>query len=244
MSRLAPIVRREFSAYFNTPLAAVFLVMFLFLTGIFTFNVGQLYERGQADLRPFFDFNPWLFLFLAPAISMRLWAEERRIGTIELVTTLPISIRDLVVGKWLAAWAFACVALVLTLPIWLTVEYLGEPDRGAILGGYVGSALMAGAFLAIGSALSAVTKNQVVAFVLCAVVCFLLLMAGYPVVLDFLGGWASPGVAEAVASVSLLTHFEPMERGVIDLRDVLFFAAVVAAFLWLNILLIEWKKAD
>jgi ABC-2 type transport system permease protein len=175
---------------------------------------------------------------------MRLWAEERRIGTIELVTTLPISIRDLVVGKWLAAWAFACVALALTVPIWFTVEYLGEPDRGAIIAGYVGSALMAGAFLAIGSALSAVTKNQVVAFVLCAVVCFLLLMAGYPVVLDFLGGWASPAVAEAVASVSLLTHFEPMERGVIDLRDVLFFAAVVAAFLWLNILLIEWKKAD
>ncbi len=244
MNRIGPIFRREFASYFNTPLAAVFLVMFLFLTGIFTFNVGQLYERGQADLRPFFDFNPWLFLFLIPAISMRLWAEERRSGTIELVTTLPISIRDLVIGKWLAAWAFACVALVLTVPIWLTVEYLGAPDRGAIMAGYIGSALMAGAFLAIGSALSAVTKNQVVAFVLCAVVSFLLLMAGYPIVLDFMRGWASPAVAEGVASISLLTHFEPMERGVVDLRDVLFFAAVVAAFLWLNTLLIEWKKAD
>lgn len=243
MSRLAPIVRREFSAYFNTPLAAVFLVMFLFLTGIFTFNVGQLYERGQADLRPFFDFNPWLFLFLVPAISMRLWAEERRIGTIELVTTLPISIRDLVVGKWLAAWAFACVALALTVPIWLTVEYLGEPDRGAILAGYVGSALMAGAFLAVGACISSTSKSQVIAFVSCVVACFLLLLTGFPAVQDFFNGWAPRAVVEAVSSMSVLTHFDSMVRGVLDARDLLYFISVMVAFLFMNALLIDWKKA-
>ena len=244
MSRLAPIVRREFAAYFNTPLAAVFLVMFLFLTGIFTFNVGQLYERGQADLRPFFDFNPWLFLFLVPAISMRLWAEERRIGTIELVTTLPISIRDLVVGKWLAAWAFACVALALTVPVWATVGWLGSPDHGAIAVGYLACALLSGCFLAVGAFLSAFTKNQVIAFVLCGVASFLLLVTGFPVVLDFVSGWLPRYAVEAISAMSALTHFESMMRGVLDGRDVLYFVSLAAAFLFLNGVVVEWKKAE
>jgi ABC-2 type transport system permease protein len=180
IARTLVIARREFAAYFATPLAAVFLVIFLFLAGLFTFNIGSFYERGQADLRPFFQFHPWLFLFLVPAVSMRLWAEERRTGTIELLTTLPFRLGELVVGKFLAAWGFTLVALALTLPTWITVNWLGEPDNGVILCGYVGSALMAGAFLAVGACISSTSKSQVIAFVSCVVACFLLLLTGFP----------------------------------------------------------------
>jgi len=242
--RIAVVFRREFRSYFQTPLAAVFLVIFLFLAGLFTFNIGGLYERNQADLRPFFQFNPWLYVFLVPAVSMRLWAEERRTGTIELIMTLPFGAADLVIGKFLAAWGFTTVALALTFPLWITVSWLGNPDHGTILVAYLASALLAGAFLAVGSCLSALTKNQVIAFVLCAVACFVLLLAGFPAVIDFLRGWAPAGVVEGLASTSALTHYESMMRGVVDLRDVLYFALVIAAFLVINVFAIDWKKSD
>ncbi|QDU68109.1 ABC transporter permease [Engelhardtia mirabilis] len=241
---LLAVFRREFASYFATPLAATFLVIFLFLTGAFTFQLGGLYERGQADLRPFFGYLPWLYLFLVPAIAMRLWAEERRIGTVELLVTLPVRLSDLVLGKFLAAWAFACVALALTFPLWMTVSYLGDPDHGVILASYLGAALMAGSFLAVGSCLSALSKNQVVAFVVCVVVCLGLLLSGFPLVLGFLSGWAPEFVVDSVAGLSLLTHFEALQRGVVDLRDVLYFLAVMAGALFLNVLVLDWKKAD
>jgi ABC-2 type transport system permease protein len=242
--RIAVVFRREFRSYFQTPLAAVFLVIFLFLAGLFTFNIGGFYERNQADLRPFFQFHPWLYVFLVPAVSMRLWAEERRTGTIELIMTLPFGAADLVIGKYLAAWAFTTAALALTFPVWITVSWLGNPDHGTILVAYLASALLAGAFLAVGSCLSALTKNQVIAFVLCAVACFVLLLAGFPAVIDFLRGWAPGGAVEGIASTSALTHYESMMRGVVDLRDVLYFVLVIAAFLVINVFAIDWKKSD
>jgi len=243
-ARTAVVFRREFRSYFQTPLAAVFLVIFLFLAGLFAFNIGGFYDRNQADLRPFFQFHPWLYVFLVPAVSMRLWAEERRTGTIELAMTLPFGVRDLVLGKYLAAWAFTSIALALTFPMWITVSWLGEPDHGTIFVAYLASALLGGAFLAIGAFLSALTKNQVIAFVLCAVVCFVLLLAGFPAVLDFLRGWAPQGVVEGLASTSAFTHYDAMMRGVVDLRDVFYFATVIAAFLILNCFAIDWKKSD
>jgi ABC-2 type transport system permease protein len=244
LQRTLVVFRREFRSYFQTPLAAVFLVIFLFLAGLFTFNIGGFYERNQADLRPFFQFHPWLYVFLVPAVSMRLWAEERRTGTIELAMTLPFGVRDLVLGKYLAAWAFTVIALALTFPVWITVSWLGQPDHGTIVVAYLASALLGGAFLAIGAFLSALTKNQVIAFVLCAVTCFVLLLAGFPAVLDFLRGWAPHGVVEGLASTSAFTHYDSMMRGVVDARDVLYFAAVIAAFLVLNCFAIDWKKSD
>jgi ABC-2 type transport system permease protein len=239
-----PVFRREFAAYFASPLAAVFLVIYLFMSGIFTFQLGGFYERGQADLRPFFQGQPWLYLFLVPALSMRLWAEDRRTGTIELLLTLPVSVRDLVLGKFLAAWAFATLALALTLPLWITVGWLGSPDHGAIAVGYLACALLGGTFLALGAFLSAFTKNQVIAFVLCGVAGFLLLAMGFPIVLDFVSGWMPRAAVEALSSMSALTHFEAMMRGVLDLRDVLYFVSMTIAFLFLNAVVVEWKKAD
>jgi ABC-2 type transport system permease protein len=243
-ARIAPIFRREFGAYFASPLAGIFLVIFLFMSGIFTFQLGGFYERGQADLRPFFTGQPWLYLFLVPALSMRLWAEDRRTGTIELLLTLPVSVWDLVVAKFLAAWAFACAALALTVPLWITVAWLGNPDHGSILVGYLACALLSGTFLALGSFLSAFTKNQVIAFVLCGVAGFLLLVTGFPIVLDFVSGWLPRLAVEAISSMSALTHFESMMRGVLDLRDVLYFVSLTAAFLFLNGIVVEWKKAE
>ncbi len=244
MRDLRIIFRREFASYFSTPLAAVFLVIFLFLAGLATFQLGGFFERGQADLRPFFGFHPWLYLFLVPAVSMRLWAEERRLGTIELLMTLPLRTRDLVVGKFLAAWAFVGVALLLTLPLWLTVAWLGDPDHGVILTSYLGSALMAGAFLAVGSCLSSLTKNQVIAFVVCVVACFGFMLAGFPIFLDFFSSWAPQFLVDAIAGISFLTHFESLQRGVVDLRDVLFFLSVIVTFLWMNARFLDWKKAE
>ena len=243
-ARIAPVFRREFGAYFASPLAGIFLVIFLFMSGIFTFQLGGFYERGQADLRPFFTGQPWLYLFLVPALSMRLWAEDRRTGTIELLLTLPVSVWDLVVAKFLAAWAFACAALALTVPLWITVAWLGNPDHGSILVGYLACALLSGTFLALGSFLSAFTKNQVIAFVLCGVAGFLLLVTGFPIVLDFVSGWLPRLAVEAISSMSALTHFESMMRGVLDLRDVLYFMSLTVAFLFLNGIVVEWKKAE
>jgi ABC-2 type transport system permease protein len=238
------IFRRELLSYFATPLAYVFIVIFLAMAGAFAFFLGNFFERGQADLQPFFNFHPWLYLVLIPALAMRLWAEERRSGTIELFLTLPISMTQAVLGKFLAAWAFAGIALVLTFPFWITVNYLGNPDNGVILASYIASWLMAGAFLAIGSALSALTKNQVIAFVVTAAVCFLFTVSGSPLVLGFLTAWAPDGLVRAVASFSFLSHFNAIQRGVIDARDAVFFLSVITAFLFANAVLVELKKAD
>ncbi len=242
MSRTLSIFRREFQGYFATPVAYVFIVIFLFLTGLFTFYIGAFYERGQADLEPFFRYHPWLYMLLIPAISMRLWSEERRSGTLELLLTLPISLAEAVVGKFLAAWAFTAIALALTFPLWLTVNYLGNPDNTVIAAGYLGSLLMAGGFLAIGSCISALTRNQVVAFVISFVVCFAFNLSGFPLVLDFFSGWAPQAVVDAVSSFSFLTHFNSIQKGVIDLRDIIFFTSLIAVWLYANMLAIESGK--
>lgn len=238
------VFKRELLGYFSTPVAYIFLVFFLALTAWFTFQMGGLYERGQADLRPFFGFHPWLFLFLVPALSMRLWAEERRSGTIELLMTLPVTVGQTVVGKFLAAWIFTGIALLLTFPIWLTINYLGDPDNGAILAAYIGSFLMAGGFLAIGSCMSSLTKNQVVALILSLVMCFLFLISGHGAVLDFFYDWAPRAILDAIASFSFLTHFDAISKGVVDVRDLVFFGSVIALFLYANALILELKKAD
>lgn len=243
MQGLKAVFKRELAGYFITPVAYVFIVIFLLLTGIFTFQLGMFYERGQADLQPFFSSHPWLYLFLIPAISMRLWAEERRTGTIELLLTLPISLSAAVLGKFLAAWAFAGVALLLTLPVWLTVNYLGEPDNGAIFAGYVGSFLMAGGFLAIGSCVSASTKSQVIAFIVSLVFCFLFMLAGFRPVVEFFQGWAAAGIVDAIASFSFLTRFDAISKGVIDARDLVFFASLIVAFLIASAVVVQAKKA-
>jgi len=243
MNLVLAIFRREFRGYFATPVAYVFIVIFLVLTGVFTFNIGAFYERGQADLQPFFQFHPWLYMLLIPAISMRLWSEERKSGTIELLMTLPVPLVSAVVGKFLAAWAFTGVALALTFPIVVTVNYLGDPDNPVILSGYLGSLLMAGGFLALGACISAFTKNQVIAFVLSFVACFAFNLAGYPVVLDFFSGWAPAGLVEVVSSLSFLTHFDAILKGVLDVRDVVFFVSTIGLWLYLNTLVIEVNKA-
>jgi len=242
MNQIWPIFKREFAAYFATPLAYVFIVIFLFAMGAFTFYIGHFYDNGTADLGVFFSYHPWLYLFLVPAIAMRLWAEERRTGTMELLLTLPIPLWATVIGKYLAAWAFTGVALILTFPIWLTVNYLGNPDNGVILAGYIGSFLMAGGYLAIGTCLSATTNNQVIAFVVTVVVCFLFTISGAPLVLDVIRGWAPLVLVDAVSSFSFLTHFSAITAGVIDLRDVIFFVSLIGLFLTANVVILDLKK--
>jgi len=244
MRVLNTIFRRELAAYFATPLAYVFIIIFLVLAGALAFFLGNFFERGRADLQSFFSFHPWLYLFLIPAIAMRLWAEERKTGTIELILTLPITIGQAVVGKFLAAWVFCGIALALTFPFWITVSVLGNPDHGVIIAGYIGSWLMAGAFLAVGSAVSAVTRNQVIAFVVAAALCFLMTVAGTPVVLGFFSSWAPAPLVDAIASMSFLTHFLSIVRGVIDAKDLIFFLSIIIAFLFVNTAIVELKKAD
>ena len=243
MNNIKAIFKRELYGYFSTPVAYVFIVIFLFLTGIFTFYIGSFYERNQADLEPFFRFHPWLYLFLIPAIAMRLWSEERKSGTIELLMTLPISIGDAVIGKFLAAWCFSGIALAMTFPMWLTVSYLGEPDHTVIIASYIASLLMAGGFLAIGSCISAITKSQVIAFVISVVICFLFILSGFPLVLNFFQGWAPQVLLDAIASFSFLTHFEAIRKGVIDLRDLIYFSVLIVFWLYATIVTIEAKKA-
>jgi ABC-2 type transport system permease protein len=244
MNAMLNVMRRELGGYFATPVAYVFLVIFLVMTGIFTFYLGGFYERGIADLDPFFRFHPWLYLFLVPAISMRLWAEERRLGTIELLFTLPLTTAQAVVGKFLAAWLFIGLALLLTLPVWLTVNYLGDPDNGVILAAYLGSWLMAGGFLAIGSCMSALTRNQVVAFILSVVACFLFLLSGLPMVMNLFKGWAPQVLLDGIASLSFLRHFADISKGVIDLRDLVYFVLMIGFWLLANVLVLDLKKAD
>ncbi len=244
MNLIHALFRRELQSYFATPVAYVFIVIYLVLMGTFTFYLGQFYERGQADLSSFFNFHPWLYLFLVPAISMRLWAEERKTGSIELLMTMPITAWQAVLGKYLAAWAFTGIALALTFPVWITVNYLGNPDNGSIVAGYVGSFLMAGGFLAIGACLSATTRNQVIAFVLTVVVCFGFLLSGFPLVLDLFSGWAPQALVDGIASLSFLTHFANISKGVIDIRDLIYFGLLIGVFLYANTIVLQWRQAD
>lgn len=244
MSNIWVIFKRELAGYFTTPIAYIFMIIFVFLSGIFAFYIGNFFDRGQADLFPFFTFHPWLYLFLIPALAMRLWAEERKGGTIELLLTMPITMPQAVLGKFLAAWAFTAIALTLTFPIWITVNYLGDPDNGIIFASYIGSLLMAGAFLAIGSCISAITRNQVIAFVVSAVICLLFVLSGHPLVLDFFSAWAPEMIVSAISSFSFLTHFDAISKGVIDIRDIIYFVSLIAFWLYTNAVLIEYKKAD
>jgi len=243
MNGLRLVFQREFMGYFATPLSYIFIVIFLFLTGLTTFYIGQFFETGEASLKGFFSFHPWLYLFLIPAVSMRLWAEESKSGTIELLMTLPVPLWAVVLGKYLAAWGFTLVALGLTFPVWITVNYLGDPDNGVILASYIGSALMAGAYLAIGSTISATTRNQVIAFVITVSVCFLFTVSGLPMVLDFFSAWAPEALLSVIASFSFLAHFDAITNGVIDLRDVVYFASLTGAWLYANAVILEMKKA-
>ncbi|HTW69892.1 MAG TPA: ABC transporter permease subunit [Acetobacteraceae bacterium] len=237
------IAGRELAAYFSTPVATVFIVIFLVLQGALTFNLGDFFARGQADLVPFFTFIPWVFLLLVPAITMRLWAEERRLGTIELLLTLPITQTQAVLGKFLAAWAFCAIALVLTFPFVITVNILGSPDNGVIASGYVGSLLVAGAFLAVGSAMSALTRNQVIAFVLGVAVCFVFAVASYPVVADFLSR-NTPVLADVARRIAVIDRFDDFTRGLISVRDLIFFATFIGFWLYVNAVLVDQRKAD
>jgi ABC-2 type transport system permease protein len=243
MNATLTVFRRELAGYFATPVAYVFIVIFLVLSGALTFTIGNFFARGQADLMPFFSFVPWLFLFLVPALTMRLWAEERRLGTIELLLTLPLAQWQAVLGKFLAAWAFCGIALSLTFPLVMTVNLLGEPDNGVILAGYLGCLLVAGAFLAVGAAISALTKNQVIAFVLAVAACFFLTAAGSPVVTEFLSQ-RIPELADVARAISVTDRLAGFSRGVITARDVIFFASLIAFFLFANTLIIDQRKAD
>jgi len=237
------IAGRELAGYFATPVATVFIVIFLVLQGALTFNLGQFFDRGQADLNPFFTFIPWVFLLLVPALTMRLWAEERRLGTIELLLTLPITQAQAVLGKFLAAWAFCAIALLLTFPFVITVNILGSPDNGVIASGYVGSLLVAGAFLAVGSAMSALTRNQVIAFVLGVAVCFVFSVASYPVVTDFLSR-NTPILADIARRIAIIDRFNDFTRGLISVRDLIFFATFIGFWLYVNAVLVDQRKAD
>ena len=244
MNGIRVIARRELGSYFATPLAYVFILIFLVLAGVFTFYLGNFYERDQADLGPFFNFHPWLYLFLVPAISMRLWSEERKSGSIELLLTLPITRFEAVLGKFIAAWLFAGLALLLTFPLWLTVNYLGQADNGVIFASYIGSWLMAGGFLAIGSCMSAISKSQVIAFILTAAVCLLFVLAGFPLVLNVFKDWLPMLVVDTVASLSFMTHFGAIAKGVLGLQDLLYFVSVIMVWLLATSVVIEIKQAQ
>ena len=243
MRKIFTIADRELAAYFATPVATVFIVIFLVLQGTLTFNLGNFFDRDQADLNPFFTFIPWVFLLLIPAITMRLWAEERRLGTIELLLTLPITQWQAVLGKFIAAWLFCGIALLLTFPFVLTVNFLGNPDNGVIASGYVGSMLIAGAFLAVGSAMSAATRNQVIAFVLAVAICFIFTVASYSLVTDFLSK-NTPVLAEVARRMAVLDRFQNFTRGLIAARDIVYFATFIGFWLFVNTVLVEQRKAD
>jgi len=236
------ISKRELRAYFTTPLAYVFIVIFLALNGVTAFYFGGLFDRGQADMQPLFGFLPWLYLFLIPAVAMRLWAEERKAGTLELLMTLPVSTFSAVFGKFLAAWIFSGIALALTFPVWITVNYLGDPDNGVIIASYLGGFLMAGSYLAIGGFVSSMTRNQVIAFVIGAAVIFLFMMSGLELVQSAFRGWAPELVVDLVRSFSFLVHYDAVIRGVIDIRDMIFFVSIIGVFLFATMVVVDLKK--
>lgn len=245
LTTVKSIFRREFKSYFDSPVAYVFLVAFLVLVGFLTFGVTMFYERRQANLTPFFFWHPWVYLLLVPAATMGLWAEERRTGTIELLLTLPITLAEALVGKFLAAWAFIGIALALTFPIVLTTVWLGDPDMGAIFCGYLGSFLLAGACVAIGVFASALSRSQVIGFVIALAICLLLLIIGFDPVINAVSGWGVPaGIVNAVASCSLMQHFDAMRRGVIDFYDIGYYIGVMVFMLAAAHVVTDNRKAS
>jgi len=243
MRNVWTIVKRELTSYFSSPVAYVFLVIFLLLTGFFTFTAGSFFERGEASLASFFGWHPWLYLVLVPAVGMRLWAEERRSGTLELLLTMPVAPWQAIVAKFAASWVFIGVALALTFPAIITVNILGDPDNGMIVAGYLGSFFLAGAYLAVTCMTSAMTRNQVVAFILSVVLCLFLILAGFNPVTDLLTRWANPAVVDTVAAFSVVTHFDNFQRGVIDLRDLVFFLSVIGFALFATGVIIRGHRA-
>jgi len=243
MRAIRTIVKRELASYFNSPVAYVFLVIFLLMTGFFTFTAGNFFERGEASLAAFFGWHPWVYLVLVPAVGMRLWAEERRSGTMELLLTMPVAPWQVILAKFLASWLFLALALALTFPAILTVNLLGEPDNGVIAAGYLGSLLLAGAYLAITCMTSAMTRNQVVAFILAVVICLFLILAGFNPVTDLMVRWASPAVVDTIAAFSVVTHFDGFQRGVIDSRDLVFFLSIIGFALFATGVIIRGHRA-
>ncbi len=242
-SVIATIAKRELAAYFESPVAYVFLVIFLLLAGFFTFTFGGFFDRGEASLASFFGWMPWLFLFLVPAVGMRLWSDERRLGTMELLLTLPVTAWQAILGKFLASWAFLAIALVLTFPVVITVNVLGNPDNGVIVCGYIGSALLAGAYLAVSCMTSAMTRNQVISFIVAVMLCIALILVGFTPVTGLLSRWAGPGLVEAIAGFSVLTHFDGLQKGVLDSRDILYFLSVMAFALFTTGVIIRGHRA-
>jgi ABC-2 type transport system permease protein len=242
-TNIKAITKRELGGYFTSPIAYVFLVIFLLLTGFFTFTVGNFFERGEASLVSFFTWHPWLYLFLVPAVGMRLWSEERRLGTLELLLTMPITTWQAIVGKFLASWVFLGLALALTFPVIITVNWLGSPDNGVIFAGYLGSFLLAGAYLAVSCMTSAMTRNQVISFILSVLICLFLILAGYTPVTDLLTRFANPVVVQVIAAFSVMTHFEGFQRGVLDMRDVIYFASVMGFALFTTGVIIRNQRA-
>ena len=239
MRQFLSITKKELISYFATPVAYVFITIFLLLSGLFTFYLGNFFEMGQASLGSFFEWHPWLYLFLIPAITMRLWSEEKKSGTIELLTTLPISTLNIVLGKFMAAWLFTLLALILTFPMWITVNYLGNPDNGVIMASYIGSLLMAGGYLSIGTFISSLTKNQVIAFIVSVTVCFLFTVSGLPIVLDFFSNWAGEAITDVIASFSFLANYSDISRGIIDFRTLVYFFSLIVLFLFLNVITLD-----
>ena len=239
MRQFLSITKRELISYFATPVAYVFITIFLLLSGLFTFYLGNFFEIGQASLGSFFEWHPWLYLFLVPAVTMRLWSEEKKSGTIELLTTLPVSTLNIVLGKFMAAWLFTLLALILTFPMWITVNYLGNPDNGVIMASYIGSLLMSGGYLSIGIFISSLTKNQVIAFIVSVTVCFLFTVSGLPIVLDFFSNWAGEAITDVIASFSFLANYSDISRGIIDFRTLVYFLSLIFLFLYLNVITLD-----
>ncbi len=238
------VVKRELAGYFGSPVAYVFIVVFLLLCGFFTFYISHFYEVGQADLRAFFEWHPWIFLFLVPAVGMRLWAEERRTGTIEIILTLPITLPEIILGKFIAAWLFIGLALFLTFPLVVTVSYLGDPDMGAVFCSYFGSFMLAGAYLSVGSMSSSLTRNQVISFIVSVIICLFLVLAGWPPITEILLGWAPPWLVDVISGFSFMTHFTSMERGVLDLRDLFYYISVIFFMLFSNGVILQNRRAS
>jgi ABC-2 type transport system permease protein len=243
MKNILTIAKREIRGYFASPVAFVFIVIFLLLSGFFTFMVGGFFDRGQASLENFFAWHPWLYLFLVPSVGMRMWSEERRLGTIELLLTMPITPGQAIIGKFLASWAVVAIALALTFPIIITVNYLGHPDNGVIVAGYIGSLLMAGGYLAITAMTSAMTRNQVVSFIVSVVLSLFLILAGFPPVTNMLVTWAAPWFVDGIAAFSVMSHFESIQKGVLDSRDVLYFLSVIVFSLFTTGVIIRAHRA-
>jgi len=237
------VFKRELTSYFESPVAYVFIVSFLLLAGFLTFSVTRFYERMVADLQPFFFWHPWVYLLLVPASTMGLWAEERRSGTIELLLTMPITTVQAILGKFFAAWAFIALSLALTFPIVATACYLGNPDLGVIFAGYLGSLLLAGAYVAVGMLASSMTRSQVISFVISLLVCLLLLLAGWPPVIDFFVRWAPNWLVEGIAGFGFMPHFESIQRGVIDIRDIIYYVSVMVFMIFATNVVINNRKA-